>query len=129
MKVSDSRFRLRDSARLPSHEDISSMAVYKRIVFLVLNILQCLLISNHLNLYLHMVNTMIGKMIVVAVALLTNATLYVFWRCLIRPRFSILRDLPQPPVSQSSLIPAIIYLTTALKVYKTANLYRQPAAY
>jgi hypothetical protein len=104
------------------------MAVYKKIVFLGLIIVQCLFVFNLLNPYLQIMDTTIGKNVVVAVVLLTNATLYVFWRCLIRPRFSILRDLPQPPVGQSSLIPVIIYLVTAFKVFKRANLYRQPAA-
>lgn len=35
---------------------------------------------------------------IITVIIVANALVYVLWRCLIRPRFSILRDLPQPPV-------------------------------
>ena len=88
------------------------MTLIMKIIFALVVFAQCKLALGIFNFCLVNYKHITAKVILVAANILFDVVLYIIWRCLIRPRFSVLRDLPQPPVRNKvffSLIRWIFY--------------------
>ncbi|OAK97485.1 cytochrome P450 [Phaeosphaeriaceae sp. SRC1lsM3a] len=79
------------------------MTVFKTLLLLLPLVFQCLLSIHRLSVIREDWASATEGAAVVTVIGLADIAIYILWRCLIRPRFSILRDLPQPSSSGSLL--------------------------
>lgn len=80
------------------------MTVFKTLLLLLPLVFQCLLSIHRLSVIREDRASATERAAVVTVIGLADIAIYILWRCLIRPRFSILRDLPQPSVRPKAFV-------------------------